>query len=125
MKKLLYFLFVTTLLQVPFYLHADEVEQNVELPIPIRQVTGVTHERSIPPIEVCYWQHVVQISTVTDLGVVSVSLLNLYSGEMVCSHFDSSVMNFASLWFDATCGAYELTLITEAGEMYMGHFVIE
>ena len=125
MKRLFFLLFVTIMSQSTFYLYADENEKEVETPIPIIEVTEVKHLRTLIPVEACYFNHCIQISTVTDLGVVSVSLLNLYSGEMVWGHFDSSVMNFASLWFDATCGAYELTLITEAGEMYMGHFVIE
>ena len=116
---------VTVLSQLSFCLHADENEKDVETPIPLIEVTEAKHIRSLLPVEAYYWNNCIQISTATDIGVVSISLLNLYSGEMVCDHFDSSVMNFASLWFDAGCGVYELTLLTEAGDMYIGHFVIE
>lgn len=108
------------------YLSADNEEAVSQ--IPLKGVTDVRHGRNIHvPVSAYYWRQCnqVQVSTLSDLGVVMVSVTNLTTGDLFSSILDTSITTDSMLSLNDTPGVYELVIYTECGCVLMGSFAVD
>lgn len=128
MERVILILIVALMPQLSFCLYADGREVEEVFSIPLKEVTTEKHARSlISAFEASYWKNtdVIQITSLSDMGDVFVTVTNLMTGESVNHCYDSSVMVDAFVYVGDYNGFYELMLVTEGGNVYQGSFTID
>lgn len=110
-----------------FQLNADE--KNTKQEIPLNQ-TQLTHEnnRSVIkfPIECSYLglMNLIQTTISSDLGEVTIEVVNTSTGEISIDTFDSDVTMQTFLPISGDSGYYTITYTTEFGDIYEGILTI-
>lgn len=124
MKKLI--IIILALLPLfTFSVNADE--KPVRQEIPLKRIGNICSEnRSLNPVECCYigMMNFIQTSVYTDLGDVYVEVINNNTGETFWDSFDSGITPQHILTVSGTSGYYQVTYITETGDIYEGGFVL-
>ena len=125
MKKLI--IIILALLPL-FTLSVNADDNSTRQIIPIKRVTTTNGNRSISqtPIECCYMgiMNFIQTSVYTDLGDVYVEVINNNTGETFWDSFDSGINPQHILTVSGTSGYYQVTYITETGDIYEGSFIL-
>lgn len=121
-KNILLFLAVLLPLSV-FTLNADEKKTKEQ--IPLTQVQKNHHNnRSLTkhPIECCYMGmiNLIQTTVFSDLGEVTLEVINTSTGEICYDSFDSGVTPQTLLPISGDPGHYSITYTTESGDIYEG-----
>lgn len=103
--------------------NADEKEQGQK--IPLTKIKGdFNYNRSLIqlPIECCYMGIMDFILTTfsSDLGEVTLEVVNTSTGENSCDIFDSGMTPQYLLPISGNSGYYTITYITETGDIYEG-----
>lgn len=60
-----------------------------------------------------------------DLGEVTLTVTNLSTGESFCDTFNSGSTPQALTLISSTSGYYEVSYLTEFGDIYEGNFILE
>lgn len=111
-----------------FTLSVNADDNSTRQIIPIKRVTTTNGNRSISqtPIECCYMgiMNFIQTSVYTDLGDVYVEVINNNTGETFWDSFDSGINPQHILTVSGTSGYYQVTYITETGDIYEGSFIL-
>lgn len=126
MKKSLFILLVACLPLSSFRLSADNNDEALS-EIPLRKTTETRFGRScLEPVRVFYLPSVnsLQVSFMTDMGYVDVSVVNSESGVVTCDVFNSSASSEFTLPAIHVSGVYEVVLSAESGDVYVGSFII-
>lgn len=78
------------------------------------------------PIECCYMGMMDLILTTfsSDLGEVTLEVINTSTGEISCDIFDSGMTPQYLLPIPGNSGYYTITYITESGDIYEGSFIL-
>lgn len=124
MKKLIIIILVLLPL---FTFSANADEKPVRQEIPLKRIGNICSEnRSLNPVECCYigMMNFIQTSIYTDLGDVYVEVINNNTGETFWDSFDSGITPQHILTVSDTSGYYQVTYITETGDIYEGGFVL-
>ena len=111
-----------------FNMNADENEPDVKR-IPLKVEQGSKNFRNLisTPIECTYYGILSCIQTIvlSDIGEVSVTVTNCSSGESWYESFDSAAQPQTFIQISGTPGLYQVTYITENGDVYEGNFNIK
>lgn len=109
-----------------FPLNADEKKPKCE--IPLHKLMDSKDNRSLIqlPIECCYMGMMDLILTTfsSDLGEVTLEVINTSTGEISCDIFDSGMTPQYLLPIPGNSGYYTITYITESGDIYEGSFTL-
>lgn len=113
-----------------FNMNADENEQLPHVKeIPVNQVNETKLNRSLydPHIKAYYFDMLSCIQTIalSDIGEVSVTVINCSTGESWYESFDSAAQPQTFIQISGTPGLYQVTYITENGDVYEGNFNIK
>lgn len=95
--------------------------------IPIKKPGSHDTVRSLYEIQACYYGMLsaVYTSITSNLGEVEVIVTNCTSGEIWEDTFDSSTTSQHILQISGTSGFYEVTYLSDSGNLYEGSFIIE
>lgn len=95
--------------------------------IPIKKPGSHDTVRSLYEIQACYYGMLsaVYTSITSNLGEVEVIVTNCTSGEIWEDTFDSSTTSQHLLQISGTSGFYEVTYLSDSGNLYEGSFIIE
>ena len=111
-----------------FTLSVNADDNSTRQNIPIQRVTTTNGNRSISqtPIECCYigMMNFIHTSVYTDLGNVYVEVINNNTGEIFWDSFDSGITPQHILTVSGISGYYQVTYITETGDIYEGSFIL-
>ena len=127
------FLLMTLVVFLPlssFVLNADEQKNKQEIPLHQTHDSGPGHDiRSLIqlPIE-CHYLDIMNtiVTTVqSDLGDVVLTVTNCSTGNVWYDSFDSTLEPQTMLPISGEPGVYEITYITESGNIYEGTFIID
>ena len=112
-----------------FVLNADELSHKQEIAInPVIEGSQDWDNRSLTriPIE-CHYLGMINafVTTVwSDLGDVTLTVTNCSTGSVWYDSFESTFENQTILPISGEPGFYEITYITESGNIYVGQFTI-
>ena len=128
--KLLLMTLVVFLPLSSFVLNADEQKNKQEIPLHQTHDSGPGHDiRSLIqfPIECHYLSMMNAIMTTvqSDLGDVLITVTNCSTGNVWYDSFDSAQEPQTMLPISGDPGVYEITYITESGNIYEGTFIID
>lgn len=128
--KLLLMTLVVFLPLSSFVMNADEQKNKQEIPLHQTHDSGPGHDiRSLIqlPIECHYFGIMNTIVTTvwSDLGDVVLTVTNCSTGSVWYDSFDSALEPQTILPISGDPGVYEITYITESGNVYEGTFIIE
>ena len=110
-----------------FNMNADENEEVIKIVLRKEQGTKLERDVSFSFIESFYYgiSSCVQIIALSDIGEVSVTVTNCSSGESWYESFDSAAQPQTFIQISGTPGLYQVTYITENGDVYEGNFNIK
>lgn len=128
--KLLLMTLVVFLPLSSFVLNADEQKNKQEIPLHQTHDSGSGHDiRSLIqlPIECHYFgiMNTIVTTVQSDLGDVVLTVTNCSTGSVWYDSFDSALEPQTILPISGDPGVYEITYITESGNVYEGTFIIE
>ena len=108
-------------------MRADEKEQIKKIPLKMDSNKDLCRSLVDEPIVSVYYAMFTSIQTTVtdDLGEVDLTVTNLMTGESWWTTFDSGETSQSLLPISGSPGYYEIEYITEAGEVYVGEFLIE
>lgn len=124
MKTKIISLFLAMLLPLSvFTLNADEKKTKEQ--IPLTQVQKNHHNnRSLTqhPIECCYMgmMNLIQTTFSTNLGNVTLEVINTNTGEISFDTFNSAATTQAFIPISGAPGFYTITYTTQSGDIYEG-----
>ena len=74
------------------------------------------------PIECCYdgFSNLIQTNVTSNLGDIMVEVLNTFTGETLCTIFDSEITPVTYTTISGASGTYIITYTTESGDTYEG-----
>lgn len=127
------FLLMTLVVFLPlssFVLNADEQKNKQEIPLHQTHDGGPGHDiRSLIqlPIECHYFgiMNTIVTTVQSDLGDVVLTVTNCSTGNVWYDSFDSALEPQTMLPISGEPGVYEITYITESGNIYEGTFIID
>lgn len=127
MRKLI-ILFMALLL--PFSaieMRADEEKAVMKIPLTMESGRKLNRSLNDDCVESCYYitMSCIQTSVSADLGEVEVSVTNCSTGESWYDTFDSGEESQTFLYLSGESGFYEITYVTESGDVYEGSFILE
>lgn len=96
--------------------------------IPIRRENNTNHPiRSLCEIQAFYYGMLSTVHTTvfSNLGEIDVTVINCSTGEIWEDTFDSSTTSQHLLQISGTSGFYEVTYLSDSGNLYEGSFIIE
>ena len=110
-----------------FNMNADENEEVIKIVLRKEQGTKLERDVSFSFIESFYYgiSSCVQTIALSDIGEVSVTVTNCSSGESWYESFDSAAQPQTFIQISGTPGLYQVTYITENGDVYEGNFNIK
>ena len=128
--KLLLMTLVVFLPLSSFVLNADEQKNKQEIPLHQTHDSGPGHDiRSLIqlPIECHYFgiMNTIVTTVQSDLGDVLITVTNCSTGNVWYDSFDSAQEPQTMLPISGDPGVYEITYITESGNIYEGTFIID
>ena len=128
--KLLLMTLVVFLPLSSFVMNADEQKNKQEIPLHQTHDSGPGHDiRSLIqlPIECHYFciMNTIVTTVWSDLGDVVLTVTNCSTGSVWYDSFDSALEPQTILPISGDPGVYEITYITESGNVYEGTFIIE
>ena len=128
--KLLLMTLVVFLPLSSFVMNADEQKNKQEIPLHQTHDSGPGHDiRSLIqlPIECHYFgiMNTIVTTVQSDLGDVLLIVTNCSTGNVWYDSFDSALEPQTMLPISGEPGVYEITYITESGNIYEGTFIIE
>ena len=127
------FLLMTLVVFLPlssFVMNADEQKNKQEIPLHQTHDSGPGHDiRSLIqlPIECHYFgiMNTIVTTVQSDLGDVLITVTNCSTGNVWYDSFDSAQEPQTMLPISGDPGVYEITYITESGNIYEGTFIID
>ena len=125
-KNILLFLAVLLPLSV-FTLNADEKKPRREIPLkPVKNYYDNNRSLTQYPIECCYMgmMNLIQTTVSSDLGEVTLEVINTSTGEISYDSFDSGVTPQTLLPISGDPGHYSITYTTESGDIYEGSLTL-
>lgn len=124
MKTKIILLFLAMLLPLSvFTLNADEKEPRREIPLnPIKQTHENNRSLTQHPIECCYMgmMNLIQTTFSTNLGNVTLEVINTNTGEISFDTFNSAATTQAFIPLSGAPGFYTITYTTQSGDIYEG-----
>lgn len=131
MKTKLLLIFLSVILSLSVFAQNDNNNTDRNK-IPLTPVVDGSHDndnRSMIqlPVECCYLGIMNTIVTTvwSDLGDVVLTVTNCSTGSVWYDSFDSALEPQTILPISGDPGVYEITYITESGNVYEGTFIIE
>lgn len=107
-------------------MRADDQKADVKIPIRIVSTGKLCRDVGNEMIIAHYTPSSFIITEVIgDLGYISMTVSNSFTGESSTYIFDSANERNALLPISGTPGCYEIEYITESGDVYIGEFLIE
>ena len=126
MRKLIFLLVAITLPVFAFKMNAEENEVK-EIPLERKADKRLERTSFIVSIESCYNGMLSSVVTTIseDLGEVTLTVTNLSTGESFCDTFNSGSTPQVLTLISRTSGYYEVSYLTEFGDIYEGNFILE
>ena len=109
-----------------FNMNADENEEVSKIVLRKEQGTKLERDVSFSFIKSFYYgiSSCVQTIALSDIGEVNVTVTNCSSGESWYDSFDSAAQPQTFIQLSGTPGLYQVTYITENGDVYEGCFIL-
>ena len=126
-KKFIPFLLALAVMFCTMPMRGDSPPPPISYEIPIKGTGSHDMIRTLCDIQACYYGMLSAVCTsvASDLGEIDVTVTNCSTGELWEDTFDSSTESQHLIQISSTPGLYEVTYITESGDLYEGTFMIE
>lgn len=127
MRRLLIFLTALLLPLFAFEMNADEEKAIMKIPLELGPGIMLGRTQIQEPLECYFYRTTNAIITniCVNIGDVALTVTNCSTGNVWYDSFDSTLEPQTMLPISGEPGVYEITYITESGNIYEGTFIID